>query len=48
MGRVYIAVADKQETICEQFDWPATRRQFKQRVAQIALNLARKRVLGLV
>ena len=47
VGRVYIAVGDEQGTICEQHDWPGTRSQFKQRVAQMALNLVRKRVLGL-
>ena len=47
VGRVYIAVADERGTICEQFDWPGTRSQFKQRVSQMALNLVRKRVLGL-
>ncbi len=48
VGRVYIAVADEQETICQQFDWPGTRSQFKQRTSQMALNLLRKRVLGIV
>ncbi len=48
VGRVYIAVADEQETICQQFDWPATRSQFKQRASQMALNMLRKRVLGIV
>ncbi len=47
VGRAYIAVADERGTICEQFDWPGTRTQFKQRVSQMALNLVRKRVLGL-
>ncbi len=48
VGRVYIAVADEQETICQQFDWPGTRSQFKQRTSQMALNMLRKRVLGIV
>ncbi len=48
VGRVYIAVADEQGTICQQFDWPGTRGQFKQRTSQMALNLLRKRVLGIV
>jgi len=48
VGRVYIAVADEQGTICQQFDWPGTRSQFKHRTSQMALNMLRKRVLGLV
>jgi len=48
VGRVYIAVADEQGTICQQFDWPGTRNQFKQRASQMALNMLRKRVLGIV
>jgi len=48
VGRIYIAVADEQETICQQFDWPGTRSQFKQRTSQMALNMLRKRVLGIV
>ncbi len=48
VGRVYIAVADEQGTICQQFDWPGTRSQFKQRTSQMALNMLRKRVLGIV
>ena len=47
VGRVYIAVDDEQGGVIQQFDWPGTRSQFKQRVSQMALNLVRKRVLGL-
>ena len=47
VGLVYIAVADMAgvEVVCQ--TWPGTRSQFKTRVSQSALNLARKRVLGL-
>ena len=48
VGLVYIAVADEQGTVCEEHNWPGTRQQFKQRVAQMALNMVRKRVMGLV
>ena len=48
VGLVYIAVADEQSTICQEFNWPGTRDQFKQRTSQIALNMVRKRVIGLV
>ena len=48
VGLVYLVVADEQDTVCQQFNWPGTREQFKQRTSQMALNLVRKRVLGLV
>ena len=48
VGSVYIAVADEQDTVCVQFNWPGTRDQFKQRVSQMALNMVRKKVMGLV
>jgi len=47
VGRVYIAVDDESGGVIQQFDWPGTRSQFKRRVSQMALNLVRKRVLGL-
>jgi nicotinamide-nucleotide amidase len=46
VGLVYIAVSDAQGTVVERFVWPGTRSQFKARVSQTALNMARKRVLG--
>lgn len=48
VGLVYIAVADEQDIICMEHYWPGTREQFKQRTSQMALNLVRKRVMGLV
>ena len=47
VGLVYIAVADAQGAEVVRQTWPGTRAQFKTRVAQFALNMARKRVLGL-
>ena len=47
VGLVYIAIADQEGTICQRLNWPGTREQFKSRVAQMALSLLRKRVLGL-
>ena len=47
VGLVYLAVADAEGTICVRHNWPGTREQFKHRVSQYALNLLRKRVLGL-
>ncbi|MGD9495974.1 MAG: competence/damage-inducible protein A [Armatimonadota bacterium] len=46
VGLVYIAVADAEGELCVRQSWPGTREQFKQRVSQYALNLLRKRVLG--
>ncbi|MGQ9732057.1 MAG: competence/damage-inducible protein A [Candidatus Zipacnadales bacterium] len=46
VGLVYIAVADETGTQVVRNVWPGTRSQFKARVTQTALNLARKRVLG--
>jgi len=46
VGLVFIAVSDAAGTIVERFVWPGTRAQFKARVSQMALNMARKRVLG--
>lgn len=47
VGLVYIAVADAEGTEVIRHVWPSTRSQFKARVSQFALNLARKRVLGI-
>ena len=47
VGLVYLAVADAEGTICLRHNWPGTREQFKHRVSQYALNLLRKRVLGI-
>jgi len=47
VGLVYIAVADSDGTVCAQHNWPGTRDQFKQRVSQMALNMLRKRILGI-
>jgi len=47
VGLVWIAVADAEGTQVVSQTWPGTRSQFKARVSQSALNLARKRVLGL-
>jgi competence/damage-inducible protein CinA-like protein len=46
VGLVFVAVADAAGTVVERFVWPGTRAQFKARVSQTALNMARKRVLG--
>lgn len=46
VGLVYVAIADDQGTVVERSTWPGTRSQFKSRVSQTALNMARKRVLG--
>ncbi len=48
VGLAYIAVADEQDTICQEHYWPGTREQFKRRTSQMALNVVRKRVMGLV
>ncbi|HUS80569.1 MAG TPA: competence/damage-inducible protein A [Armatimonadota bacterium] len=47
VGLVYIAVADAEGTVCVRGNWPGTRDQFKARVSQYALNLLRKRLLGM-
>ncbi|MBM3497363.1 MAG: nicotinamide-nucleotide amidohydrolase family protein, partial [Armatimonadetes bacterium] len=47
VGLVYIAVADEAGVEVVEQTWPGTRSQFKARVSQFALNMARKRVLGL-
>jgi nicotinamide-nucleotide amidase len=47
VGLVYIAVADENGTVCARHSWPGTREQFKARVSQMALNMLRKRVLGI-
>lgn len=47
VGLLYIAVADAADTVCLRQNWPGTREQFKARVSQYALNLLRKRVLGI-
>jgi nicotinamide-nucleotide amidase len=46
VGLVFVAVSDEEGTVVERFVWPGTRAQFKARVSQTALNMARKRVLG--
>ncbi len=47
VGLVYLAVADADGAVCLEQNWPGTREQFKWRVSQYALNLVRKRVLGI-
>jgi nicotinamide-nucleotide amidase len=47
VGLVYIAVADRAGAEVVRQTWPGTRSQFKTRVSQTALNMARKRVLGI-
>ncbi len=47
VGLVYVAVADDRGTECRRQNWPGTREQFKRRVSQNALNLLRKRILGI-
>ncbi|HCA48080.1 MAG TPA: competence/damage-inducible protein A [Armatimonadetes bacterium] len=47
VGLVYIAVADAGGVVVTELNWPGTREQFKQRVSQTALNMLRKRVLGI-
>lgn len=47
VGLVYVAVADAGGVVCARMNWPATREQFKHRVSQTALNMLRKRVLGI-
>ncbi len=46
VGLVFIAVADEAGVAVESYTWPGTRSQFKKRVSQTALNMARKRVIG--
>ncbi len=47
VGLVYIAVADAEGSVCLMGNWPGTRDQFKARVSQYALNMLRKRILGM-
>ncbi|MCD6360908.1 MAG: competence/damage-inducible protein A [Armatimonadetes bacterium] len=47
VGLVYIAVAGGDGTACLRGNWPGTRDQFKSRVSQYALNMLRKRLLGM-
>ncbi len=47
VGLVYAAVAGPDGVICDEMNWPGTREQFKRRVSQNALNMLRKRVLGI-
>jgi nicotinamide-nucleotide amidase len=47
VGTVFVAIADAEGTICRGQIWPGTREQFKMRVSQNALNMLRKRVLGI-
>jgi nicotinamide-nucleotide amidase len=46
VGLVYIAVTGPSGTLCDRQLWPSTRDQFKQRVAQMALNMLRKQILA--
>jgi nicotinamide-nucleotide amidase len=46
VGLVYMAVSDEAGTVAQRNVWPGTRAQFKARVSQNALNMARKRVLA--
>ena len=46
VGLVYMAVAASEGTTCDEQNWPGTRDQFKQRVAQLALSLLRKRIVS--
>jgi nicotinamide-nucleotide amidase len=46
VGLVFMAVSDEAGALVERNVWPGTRSQFKARVSQNALNMARKRVLG--
>ena len=48
VGLVFVAVSDGASTLVQRNVWPGTRSQFKARVSQNALNMARKRVLGLL
>ena len=48
VGLVYVGVGDAAGVHVEEHNWPGTREQFKRRVSQMALNLLRKRILGLV
>lgn len=48
VGLVYVAVADDDGTAVIEETWPSTREQFKVRVAELALALLRKRLLGIV
>jgi nicotinamide-nucleotide amidase len=48
VGLVYIAVADQRGTMVAEHNWPGTREQFKQRVSQMAFNMLRKRILGII
>lgn len=48
VGLVFMAVSDEAGTVVQKNVWPGTRSQFKARVSQNALNMARKRVLGLL
>ena len=45
VGLVYMAASDANGAMCEEQNWPGTREQFKQRVAQMALSVLRKQIL---
>ncbi|MBD3291613.1 MAG: nicotinamide-nucleotide amidohydrolase family protein, partial [Armatimonadia bacterium] len=47
VGLVYVAIADADGAVCSEMNWPGTREQFKRRVSQNALNMLRKRILGI-
>lgn len=46
VGLVYIAVGEAAGTEVHRFVWPGSREQFKRRVSQIALDLLRRKVMG--
>lgn len=47
VGLVFIAVSDSAGTAAEKHVWPGTRAQFKRRVSQLALDLLRRKLLGI-
>ncbi len=46
MGLVYIALADKNKTFCEKFNFPGDREMVKFRSSQAALEIIRRYVLA--
>lgn len=46
VGTVFIAVSDGTRTWVGHYHWPTSRRAFKERVAQMALNALRKFIIG--
>jgi nicotinamide-nucleotide amidase len=47
VGLAFLAVADSSGTVVEKHFWPGTRSQFKRRVSRFALDLLRRRLLGM-